>query len=581
MFARLAAALVVVGAPQRAVADIGECHVVDVKFTPGIAPTLSNERHEPSQIVAWVETPSGEYQQTIFITQQVGRYGLGNRPGRIDFNSGPMWPYGRRESVFPVWAHRKTPATFPLVVFRNCCGFGQPPATDDPAYCEMQINDPMAMPPYDRAFAECGENNLSHPFNESSRENRFCQPFMPSDNKWIAADAMTCATVAYTDKGKFSASRTSVYPPRADLVRTAMDSPSVEMFKAMNPFDAVSSATPPPGVAAKISWPIPDTLPSGNYVLWLEVAQAFDHNATYDTTAFPAPPATGPKGISWSGYGLPYRGQPSIVYKVPFTIGTTITTATTRDYVGYGDPTGRDGGLRAPDATITIDTPGSGSSRLQLVSEDGMLYRVLVTARPEFDYAVPGTPENVQVINVTPTGATLRFIAPGDDGQVGTITGYELRYLANREMTEDTFSEGMLFAANLAPVAPGRMQVVELTGLLPETDYYVGVRAFDDCRNTSVLTIVKLTTAARAVGEVDWCFVATAAYGSRMANDVELLRHARDSLLTKTIAGELAVETYYTFGPALAGLVGESDLLRVTARSVLAPIIAWVRRLAV
>jgi hypothetical protein len=45
------------------------------------------------------------------------------------------------------------------------------------------------------------------------------------------------------------------------------------------------------------------------------------------------------------------------------------------------------------------------------------------------------------------------------------------------------------------------------------------------------------------------------------------------------VLGELAVETYYTFGPALAGVVGESDQLRGVARDGLAPLIAWVRTL--
>jgi hypothetical protein len=131
----------------------------------------------------------------------------------------------------------------------------------------------------------------------------------------------------------------------------------------------------------------------------------------------------------------------------------------------------------------------------------------------------------------------------------------------------------------VTPVEPGFMQVVELTGLLAETDYWIGIRAFDDCRNTSTLQVVKVTTADREVAAVDWCFVATAAYGSAMANDVELLRHVRDTLMKRTIFGELAIETYYTFGPALAGVVGESDLLRATARTVLRPIVAAVRGL--
>ena len=571
------AALVGIGiglAPRPAAAEVAECHVVDVELTPAIPASTSGERHEPSQIVVWIETPAGEYKDTIFITQQVGRYGLGNRPGRFDFNSGPMWPYGRRITTFPVWAHKK-PERFDAVVFRNCCGENLP--SDDPAYCEMLINDPRTG---DRAFANCGENNLSHAFGESSVEGHYCQPLMPTDTKWAQADAMTCATTAYSDKGKLSTTAKSLYPPRADLVRTTMDSPSVDLYKQLNPFDAISAATPAPGMPAKISWPIPQDLPPGDYVLWVEVAQAFDHNATYSEAAYPPPPATGEQGISWASYGLPYRGQPSIVYKVPFTIGATMTTAVTAEYAGYGDPDGKDGALRPPDATITTDTPGSGASRLQLVSADGEMYRVLVNARPEMDNALPGAPADAEIVDVRPTAATLRFVAPGDDGTVGTVTGYELHYLANRELTAANFDEGTALATSLTPAPPGQLQTVELTGLLPETDYWIGVRALDDCHNTSAPAIVKVTTADRIVGEVDWCFVATAAYGSRMANDVELLRHFRDTLLEKTVVGELAVATYYTFGPAVAGVVGESDLLRWTARVLLRPLVEWVRDLA-
>jgi hypothetical protein len=65
-----------------------------------------------------------------------------------------------------------------------------------------------------------------------------------------------------------------------------------------------------------------------------------------------------------------------------------------------------------------------------------------------------------------------------------------------------------------------------------------------------------------------------------LANEVEMLRHVRDTMLRTNVIGELGVETYYTFGPALAGLVGESDLLRVTARAVLAPVVVDVKHFA-
>ena len=58
-----------------------------------------------------------------------------------------------------------------------------------------------------------------------------------------------------------------------------------------------------------------------------------------------------------------------------------------------------------------------------------------------------------------------------------------------------------------------------------------------------------------------------------------MLRRFRDTLLRHSVLGELAVETYYTFGPPVAGVVGESDLLRASARGILAPIVNRVRGL--
>jgi hypothetical protein len=265
---------------------------------------------------------------------------------------------------------------------------------------------------------------------------------------------------------------------------------------------------------------------------------------------------------------------------VPFTIGDQQTLSNAATYEGYSDPTGADGSVHPPDSTITTDTPGSGASRLQLVSSNGQMYRVQVDARPEFDYAMPGAPEVPELTAITTTTATLQFVAPGDDGLVGTASGYEIRYLADKPLTDDNFDAGIPALTTITPGQPGQLESVQLMGLLPETEYTVGVRAYDDCHNTGPITFVQFTTADRQAGEVDACFVATAAYGSLMANDVELLRHVRDSALRQSVIGELAVETYYTFGPAVAGVVGESDVLRQTARTVLAPIIRYVRRLS-
>jgi hypothetical protein len=282
--------------------------------------------------------------------------------------------------------------------------------------------------------------------------------------------------------------------------------------------------------------------------------------------------------IPWSQYGEPYRGQPSIVYKVPFTIGTTESIGTTDTYIGYGDPEGVDGTLRAPDATISTTTPGSGASRLALVADGAAMYRVRIDAHPEVVSVPPDAPGDVHAMTIDPTDVVVAFTAPGAAST--KVKGYDVRVRAMDPITDANFDTSMPVTASVVPGPPGGVQAFEIDGLLPQTDYWVGIRAYDVCHNTSTLSVLEVHTADPKVGQVSACFVATAAYGSAMANDVELLRHFRDTLLSSTVLGELAVESYYTFGPAVAGVVGESDVLRATARAILAPIVRAVRGLA-
>ncbi len=524
------AAIAALGLPTTPVvaAEPQQCRVVDIDFKPA----------DRLQIVAWLEDTGGNFVKTLYVTDGVGRHGLGNRPGRFDFNSGPKWPYGRRITTFPVWSHRHG-ELFPKLVFQN---------TED--------------------------SNLSHPFNHSSSEIHFCRPLRSDEAGW---DTGTCASPIFTDKGKVEAAGTSRYPPRADIARVAgIDDGIVGMFDDMNPFDEVSGATPVADLPFQITWPIPSDLPTGDYVVWLEVAKEFDHNATYNPTAYPAP-----VGIPWNLYGEPYRGQPSVVYSVPITIGTETSTGTALTYRGYGDPDGQDGTVRSPDSTIDTATPGSGAARLLLQAAAGETFRVRVVSRPEFDVAMPGSAGELRAVEVDDRAATLSFVAPGEDGELGKVSGYEVRLRAGTPITEANLLDAAMIGESVEPDDPGQVQLFELPGLLPQTNYYVAVRAYDDCKNFGPLVITQFTTPDRPTGEVDACFVATAAYGSVLANEVSMLRAFREGVLRRSVLGELFVETYYTVGPAFAATIDHSDTLRHAARDGLGPLVDLVKGLKV
>jgi hypothetical protein len=506
------------------------CRVLDVSLAPA---SLGAERELPPQIVAWLEDAQGTFVETIYITQATGSFGIGNRPGRFDFNSGPLWPYGRRTTTFPIWSN-KQPLRWPALVFQDN-----------------------------------RDNDLSHFDSQSSTEAHFCRPTIGAE-----LDAITCPTSRVkTDKGVMSTSQTSTYPPRNDLVRIAHDAASVEMFEPLNPFDAISQPTPIFGADAQISYAVPAALPAGDYVLWVEVSKELDFNATYNPTTFPPP------RISFAMYGEPYRGQPSVVYRLPITLGVADALAMTVDYAGYGDPEGADGAIRPPDATIEVAT-GTGGGRLALLSSGGQLYRVRGAARTETDAVPPDAPRETSVVTANAFDATIGWLAPGDDGALGSVKGYELRYRINEVITEENFATSPQVTTGFALVPTGTEQQIVIPGLLPETEYSIGVRAFDNCGNASPLAIIPLTTSARESGSVDACFIATAAYGSVMAQDVALLRGFRNAVLARTPLGELAIEAYYTFSPAISGLIGESELLRATTRRALGPVVDAVRATA-
>jgi hypothetical protein len=508
-----------------------QCWVVDVDFTPS----------EDLQIAIWLEDSLGNYVDTLYLTELTGHRGLGNRPGRIDFNSGPKWPYGRRENTFPIWAHRHG-MSWPKVYFQN------------------DIGDHRA------------EDDLSHNFDESSTEQFYCRPLRENEAAW---DAETCASMIYTDKGVLSATEDSQYPPREDLSMVdGVDDPSVAEYAALNPFDAITQATPVGGHRRRVFWSVPDDLMPGSYVAWVEVSKEFDHNATYNPASYPAPDA-----ILYKDYGVPYRGQPSVVYQVPFEIGPEHSVASTSAYFGYGAPDGEDGNVRPPDSTIETDVPGSGALRLLTTILGTEMYRVRVESRIIAEDQPPGAAEAAETVDVTASQVTVAFTEPPIVSGSG-LRGYEIRYRASDPMTEGNFFDSSPTMQVVEPQVPGARQEVTIANLLPRTHYFIGIRAFDDCQNYGPLIVLEVDTPERPVGEVDACFIATAAYGSLLANDVEMLRHVRDSYLRSNVLGELLVEAYYTFGPALAGLLGESEELRGIARDLLDPVVDYVRGLS-
>lgn len=123
----------------------------------------------------------------------------------------------------------------------------------------------------------------------------------------------------------------------------------------------------------------------------------------------------------------------------------------------------------------------------------------------------------------------------------------------------------------------------DLTGLAPGTTYHFKAKAVGDgisYGQDSTFT-TKPTLPWNIPGEgqpsqdpTEGCFIATAAYGSPMAEEIEILREFRDEYLLTNPVGEALVEFYYKVSPPMAEFITEHPTLKPVIRAGLVPAIA-------
>jgi len=72
------------------------------------------------------------------------------------------------------------------------------------------------------------------------------------------------------------------------------------------------------------------------------------------------------------------------------------------------------------------------------------------------------------------------------------------------------------------------------------------------------------------------CFIATAAYGTSTAEQLDVLREFRDDVLLESTLGSQLVDIYYRLSPPVADLISENSFVRTLVREVLIDPIVWL-----
>jgi hypothetical protein len=86
-------------------------------------------------------------------------------------------------------------------------------------------------------------------------------------------------------------------------------------------------------------------------------------------------------------------------------------------------------------------------------------------------------------------------------------------------------------------------------------------------------TPVSVSTTGGGGGGGGGCFIATAAYGSYLHPQVQILRDFRDAHLLTNVPGRAFVALYYRISPPIAGFIAQHTLLRLLVRLLLTPIV--------
>ncbi len=73
------------------------------------------------------------------------------------------------------------------------------------------------------------------------------------------------------------------------------------------------------------------------------------------------------------------------------------------------------------------------------------------------------------------------------------------------------------------------------------------------------------------------CFIATAAYGSSIAQEVDILRSWRDESLLNFGFGRILIKAYYKISPRIAKIIKNSDIMKMIVRALLKPLIYCIK----
>ncbi len=151
----------------------------------------------------------------------------------------------------------------------------------------------------------------------------------------------------------------------------------------------------------------------------------------------------------------------------------------------------------------------------------------------------------------------------------------------NAETARDTGNESEfyiprgLFAGPVTVLLDGQ----EVSSIINENDNIIYIGMTVDGKGEHVIEIIEnVGMESQEVSNSGGCLIATAAFGSEMAPQVQLLREIRDNIVLQTESGTLFMtsfnQLYYSFSPVIADYERENYTFKEAVKLTLTPLLA-------
>jgi len=169
--------------------------------------------------------------------------------------------------------------------------------------------------------------------------------------------------------------------------------------------------------------------------------------------------------------------------------------------------------------------------------------------------------------NITANSSTLNM-----DHNVGEFSPVHVRFAYKK-------SEGLFWSYTNWITQSGNGTYAEsINGLSSNTRYdFKAQLNYNDTEIEVEGTTLQFTTDKPSTPSPSGgCFIATAAYGTPTAEQIDVLREFRDVVLLESTAGSQFVALYYQLSPPVADFISGSSFLRTLVRELLVDPIVWV-----